>query len=144
MRPSAADAALRDGPAPLRVSYALGVLCSYLHANQFTGTIGSWIGGIAKLAFLYGPSRRECGWRRPRRWRSRGRAWAVRCPRYCHGARRRGDTRRMMADGCCSLSVRRSRGDARTEGYGRRSLGGNRMGSTLPPELGRLTDLEAL
>ena len=34
--------------------------CSRLWANKLTGTIGSWIGGMAKLTYLYGPSRRDC------------------------------------------------------------------------------------
>jgi hypothetical protein len=40
-------------PAPLRIAYALWVgRCSRLHANKFTGTIGSWIGSISKLIYL--------------------------------------------------------------------------------------------
>ena len=42
-----------DGPAPLRIALALGgMFCSGLAANNFTGTIGSWIGSISKLTQL--------------------------------------------------------------------------------------------
>jgi hypothetical protein len=36
------------------------VRSSWLDKNELTGTIGSWIGGMAKLAFLCGPRRRGC------------------------------------------------------------------------------------
>ena len=60
-RPAQARAAgkARRGPAPAESvrSRARAVLHSYLDSNGLTGTIGGWIGSLAKLTDLYARAR---------------------------------------------------------------------------------------
>jgi hypothetical protein len=81
-RPSAI---MRGGEGPARPrsaesarSRARAVLRSYLGSNGFTGTIGGWIGSLAKLTFLYARAR-ACTGGYPRRRRTRTHAAG-----YCH------------------------------------------------------------
>ncbi len=36
-----------------RIAVVLCRVCSLLHSNVFSGTIGSWIGSMAKLTYLF-------------------------------------------------------------------------------------------